>query len=518
MRESTCLLAVLLLLPAGTAVVAAPVLFHVDGFVVEGDRRLSPAETDALLKPYTGDQTSLENLQAAAEALEKAYREHGYTFYRVTLPPQTLEGGRVRLEVVGIRLGEIQTSGNRRDSREQILRSLPALKSGEVPDNRRIARALSLANRNPARQTLISLKQGLEPGTIDADVKIREQRPWSLFGAVNNIGSARTGSVRMTLGGQYNDLLGYDDSLTAVYTFSQQRPEQVRQYGVTYSVPLYPIASTLSISHSRSDVDTGTIGDFAVSGAGRFFGISLNHLFLRHGNYSHEITVSLEDRLFLNDAVFNNTVNLGVDVRSRPLTLAYQGRYQSQHLSASLYGSYVVNTGGGNRNNQVTYTLARAGAVSDWDLFRLGGEARLGLSSNWEARLMLDAQLSHDALIPGEQFGLGGMNSVRGFEERALAADSGARLSAEIWTPPVSFIPGLRLLAFLDNGYKDLEVATPGETSGDLIASAGLGARWRWRQYLSLSLDYGHVLNHAQQLAGGDRGNVKWHFNLLFKY
>ncbi len=514
MRGVFCLLAVLL--PAG--IVAAPVLFHVDGFTVEGDNQLSVAETTTLLQPYTGDQTGLENLQAAAEALEQAYQERGYTFYRVILPPQTLEGGQVKLQVVGIRLGVVQVSGNQRDSREQILRSLPPLQTGKVPDNRRIARALVLANRNPARQTLISLKQGVEPDTIDADLKVQERRPWTLFGAVNNIGSDTTGQVRMTAGGQYNDLLGYDDSLTVVYTISQQRPQQVKQYGVTYSVPLYPNASTLSLYHSRSDVDTGTIGDFTVSGAGRFFGISVNHLFLRRGAYAHEMTVSLEDRLFLNDAVFNNTVNLGVDVRSRPLTLSYQGRYQQQRLGASFYGSYVVNTGGGNRNNQNTYTLARAGAVSDWDLFRLGGEARLGFASDWEARLMFDAQLSHDALIPGEQFGLGGMHSVRGFDERALAADSGARLSAELWMPPVSFIKGLRFLAFVDSGYKDLEATTAGETSGDLIASAGLGARWQWREYLSLSLDYGHVINHAAQLAGGDRGNVKWHFNMLLKY
>jgi hemolysin activation/secretion protein len=143
----------------------------------------------------------------------------------------------------------------------------------------------------------------------------------------------------------------------------------------------------------------------------------------------------------------------------------------------------------------------------------------LGFAGTWEARLLLDAQISRDALIPGEQFGLGGMNSVRGFEERALAADSGARLSAELWAPPVPVVPGLRFLVFLDSGYKHLEATVPGERSADLIASAGLGARWQWREYLSLSLDYGHVLDRAAQLgSGADRGNVRWHLNLLFKY
>jgi hemolysin activation/secretion protein len=511
----------LLLICAGLAGVAGadPIQFRVDGFEVIGDNQLSPAETQALLQKYTGEQHDLEGVQAAAEALEKAHIARGDAFYRVSLPPQTLTDGKVRLEVVGIRLDQMQVTGQSRSSEAAILRSLPALVPGKVPNNRRITRSLKLANRNPVRKVLVTLKQGTRPGFVDADVQAQERRPWILFGAVSNIGSTNTGLVRVTAGGQYNDLLGYDDGLTAVYTVSEERPESVKQYGLTYTVPLYPIASSLSLFHSRSDVDTGTIGDFDVSGAGRFYGISLNHLLLRWGNYDQEIGVDVQDRLFKNDAVFNNAVNLGADVRSRPLTLSYLGRYQTQSLRFNIYCSYVVNTGGGRLNNQTAYTLARPGSVSDWDAFRFGSEASLDLPHKWQLRGLVDAQLASHALIPGEQFGLGGMYSVRGFEERALSADSGARLTAEVWCPPITFLPGLRLLAFVDAGYKDLEVTTPGEAATDVIASIGLGARWQWRDNISLSIDYGNVIDRAQQIAStADRGNVKWHFNLLLKY
>lgn len=44
-------------------------------------------------------------------------------------------------------------------------------------------------------------------------------------------------------------------------------------------------------------------------------------------------------------------------------------------------------------------------------------------------------QLSPDDLVPLEQFGLGGIESVRGYRQDALLADNGAFVSAEVRLP-----------------------------------------------------------------------------------
>jgi hemolysin activation/secretion protein len=44
-------------------------------------------------------------------------------------------------------------------------------------------------------------------------------------------------------------------------------------------------------------------------------------------------------------------------------------------------------------------------------------------------------QLSPDALVPLEQFGLGGIDSVRGYRQDALLTDNGAFVSAEVRLP-----------------------------------------------------------------------------------
>ena len=46
-------------------------------------------------------------------------------------------------------------------------------------------------------------------------------------------------------------------------------------------------------------------------------------------------------------------------------------------------------------------------------------------------------QFTDALLISGEQFGVGGVGTLRGFEERSVTGDSGYQLSLEVWFPPI---------------------------------------------------------------------------------
>ena len=58
------------------------------------------------------------------------------------------------------------------------------------------------------------------------------------------------------------------------------------------------------------------------------------------------------------------------------------------------------------------------------------------------------------ALLPTEQLGFGGYNSIRGYDLYALAADSGYFVNLELWSPSYSLFRNdeLRFLAFYDYG------------------------------------------------------------------
>ncbi len=53
-------------------------------------------------------------------------------------------------------------------------------------------------------------------------------------------------------------------------------------------------------------------------------------------------------------------------------------------------------------------------------IWRLGGVYTRSFQNSWQFRAKVDTQYSRDALIAAEQFGLGGADSIRGFNERYM--------------------------------------------------------------------------------------------------
>ncbi len=521
MRFSPLVCALLLVFSAQAEEVPV-VRFQVNDFAIQGENPISEGETHALLNNYLGAHEGLDGLLDAATALEGRLREDGFTFHRVILPPQTMENGIIMLRVVRFSVGQISVSGNSHFSEANIRRSLPALQQGVTPNTRELARSLKVSNQHPARKTLINIKESQQEDAVDVELKVTDSKPWMVFAGLNNIGTDQSGRLRASFGGQHSNLFGRDHVGTVSYTTAPQHPQDVKQYGLSYQIPIYQQSGRLNFFYSRSDVDTGTVQQvFDVTGAGTFFGVNYEQALLRMGSFTHSLNLGVQDKSFENDVLLTGTaLNFGGDVRSRPLSLTYSGQYTQQKSISGFSLSYVRNIGGGSNNSDTAYAAARSGADQDWDALRFYGHMNYFLPRNWLLRAEMEGQLANEPLIAGEQFGLGGSASVRGFEERALAADSGLRTSLEIWLPPAKYLNNLRLLGFVDAAYKDLENAQPGEIHADSIISTGLGLRYQHKDYISMQFDYGYVINEAAQLANSnaDSGAAKIHFNLFVRY
>ncbi len=505
------------LLCAQTTVFAADdppaIQFNVTGFSVTGENPLDAELTQTTLAPFLGEHEGLEALLEAASELESAILQSGHSFHRVILPPQTLEQGQIQLEVVVFKLANIEVSGNERFSDKNIIASLPGLKPGTVPDTEELSRELIIANNHPSKQVTIRIKHSKEPDSVDAELAVKDQRPWQFFTGLNNIGTEETGEFRLTGGYQHTNLMNLDDTLTISYTSSPGHFSDVKQYGANYRLPLYALSGSLSVYYSRSDVDSGTIEQvFDVSGAGKFLGASFTHTFRNWNNYRHRATFGIDDKIFKNDINFQG-IPLGVDVRSRPLTLAYSGEWRFEQASLNYQLSYLRNITGGSSSDSSTYAAARLGATQTWEAFRFVTSGSYSLPKGWLAVASLSGQYTDEALISGEQFGVGGINSVRGFEERAISGDRGVRFSLEAWTPPLKY--NIRLLGFMDSGYIRIVDASAGQIDKDTIVSLGLGLRWRWNDKLSVNFDYGHEVNAARI---ANAGGVKSHISIFYRF
>jgi len=487
--------------PATVAAAApdAPEPPRLHSLQVQGDNPLSADETSQVLSPFLRQPASLDTVAAAAAALEAALQAHGYSLYKVGLPPQTLDGA-LRLEVLRFNLAQVNVRGNQYSDRDNLLASLPELVPGQSPNLLRLGLQTRLANTSPYKQLRVGLRESATPDSVDASIEVQDHSPW-LFGAdLTNTGSAATGQDRITFLASHSNLFNRDHGLSAAWTTSAQARSDVRQWGLSYRVPLYALSGALSASVSRSNV-VGRFGAFSSTGAGNTTQFGYTQLLPTAGDWSGEWSLNLNDRLFngaqLQDASGNPIAGTTTpDTRSRSLTLGHAATLEGNGatLAYNLNWSRALN--GGSGNTLAAYTNGGTNpaiTTLHWQALRGGATLQLPLPGQWLLTLRGDGQASPDALIAGEQFGLGGATSVRGVPERILQGDSGLQTTVELRGPELR--PGLNLLGFIDTGW--LSNHHPNATTrlgSDHLISAGLGLRWVTADGVSLSLDYGRVL------------------------
>ena len=199
--------------------------------------------------------------------------------------------------------------------------------------------------------------------------------------------------------------------------------------------------------------------------------------------------------------------------RTRPLTLSYTGRFQKQWGQWGYNLEYAHNLSSGGGNDDAAYGANRAGASTSWNALRYGFDVAFPLPAQWLFMARLRGQDSGDALVPGEQFGIGGALSLRGLPERVLSGDSGHWGNLEFWTPALA--ENLRMLVFYDFGRirRHNDATLPSAS----VSSFGLGVRWSMGKQLSASLDLGHVLSGRSKLPAGTSRD-RAHLNVSYQF
>lgn len=493
--------------------------FAVPGFQVVGPNPLSPVETERVLQPFVRTDADLDTLQQAVVALEQAFRTRGYRLHFVQLPAQDL-GERVVLEVVAVTLNSVQVAGNHLRGDSSIRRALPALQEGRTPDLGHVAVQTAMANGNPHRQLTVELREAQEPGRMDAVVQVHEKKPWSVGAALSNTGSAVSGRDRLTLTGSHSNVLDRDHQVVAAYTTSVERGRDVKQLGVGYTVPLYAQRAVAALGYTRSDV-VGRFGEFTSTGAGR--GLQLSYTLHQppRGELRSRWIVALEDRLYRANDV--NGVPVGTPRRSRPLSVGYAFQREAAGREWAAQAELVGNTGMGRHGDVDAYR-------TEYPDIRTARWLALRASGNWLERLPRDLILSlrtnlqytGDALIAGEQFGLGGQGSVRGTQtDRPVAGDRGLSASVELLTP--SGVEGLQALLFLDAGWIGNIASDQVQRIGvDRLVGAGFGLRYAVGP-LHAAGEYGRLLvgsrwSAAANPAAPRRGEDRLYLNVGVRF
>jgi hemolysin activation/secretion protein/AraC-like DNA-binding protein len=226
---------------------AAPKGFKVKKYLVSGNSILPPEKIGALLTNTPaafGTNVTFNDIRTALGDLQMAYRERGFVTVSVGLPPQKLTNDTVKINVTEGRLAAITVKGNNHFSTENVLRALPSLHTNMLLNSHVFQRELDKANANRDRQVYPVIGPGLEPGTSELTLKVKDRFPLHARVEMDNSGPPGTPENRVSFSTQYGNLWNHEHQIGLQYGFSPLDFSATKKY---YFSPLdYPLVANYS--------------------------------------------------------------------------------------------------------------------------------------------------------------------------------------------------------------------------------------------------------------------------------
>ena len=493
--------------------------FNIRGYKIKGNTLLSVDILKKSIAFHTGKNKNFSDVQHALESLEQSYKKKGYGMVQVYLPEQELDKGIIIFNVIEPKISTLTVQGANHFNLENIEKSIVSLDKGKTPNTKEIAKNLTLINENPAKKTTVQFIASDEDGLLNALVNVDDKNPSTYSISADNTGSKSTGELRLGLAYQHANITNNDDIFNLHDTFSE-KSNALNAYSFGYHIPLYNLNSSVDVFAGYSDVDSGIIQNiYKVSGKGTVFGARYNQILSRKDNYTHRISYGLDYRNYETNAVFVfGGGSLIPDIKVKPLSITYTGQWTSTGKATGFNIQFHYNAFT-NDTDDIKFNSSRTGAKANYTIFRFGVEHARAFSKNWQMRLALTGQQTSNALISGEQFGVGGANSVRGYNERDVSDDKGLQATAEVYTPnfakTLNIEGDIRALFFYDTGQVSRNLPQPGETTSSSISSFGVGIRLNYMNNLTFKLD---IAQAQKATVTQVKGETKLHAALKYTF
>jgi len=441
---------------------------------------------------------TFESLDDIRQSIAGYYADYHRPIVSVIAPPQTLADGVVKLAVMEGILGSVKAKGNRWTSDQHLIKGVN-LKSGESINSYRLQKNLAWLNRSPFRRTDGIFVPGSQTGTTDVELITQERLPFRPYVGGDNTGTPFTERGRWYAG--FNTgYAGAVDNLASYQFTTSPNATAFSAHSGSYTWP-FPWKHALYTYGGWARFQ-GDLPVTLASNKGTSWQVSSRYqmpLAPIFGNFLQEIDFGYDFKQTNNTIQFGGIAVSSTDADINQWVLGYYVDYAAGSGKTScnieLYGAPFKMTHDQSNGN---YDALRPGARAKY----FYGKARLShtqvLPMKFEVKGLLAAQGASTNLLPSEQFGLGGWDTVRGYEERAFNADDALLASLEIRAPGFGFTrekDQLQFLAFVDYGLGKLHQALPGQKGTQWLLGVGPGLRYRLSTHLVLRADVGFPLH-----------------------
>ena len=456
----------------------------------------------AILNNYVGKEVSFADLNTLTADMTRKYREDGYVFSRVILPPQKIKDGVLHVQAIEGRIVNVDVTGNYKDNNQLIKKMADKIRSAGPANTKEIERYLLLIDDLPGITARSVVKPSATPGGGDLTIII-EQDNFEGSAGINNRGSRFVGPWRGEVVGAFNSLFGIHDR-TTLRGISSSDAEELMFGEITHEEQIGSEGMRLKGRYAKTSTKPGgSLEPLDIEGDSDLFDLEALYPMLRGrqlnlnllaGFNANNTDTDLSGSQIAEDHVRSARIGGRVD-----FTDALRGVNQFELTGThglDVFDATEDGTGRSRANGEHNFTRWNATATRIQDLY---GDLSLSLSATGQA--------SHDPLLASEEFTVGGEGFGRGYDAGEIAGDRGYAGIAELqYGGPVDtdWLKSYQLYTYIDYGrVKNLDPVV-GETEEDSMTSAGLGVRFNLNYDISGNIEFAAPLDQDVNAEGDD--------------
>jgi hemolysin activation/secretion protein len=468
--------------PSGPAFLLTAVKFNRSRF-------LKPAELDRLAAPLIGKQVTLADLQHLADEINALYAKRGVLTGRAFVPPQRVSGGVVRVELVESKLGKLTVKATGYTGSEYVTARVKP-KSGETLDIIALQKDIGRFNRNNDSQIQASLSPGLDPGTTDILLTLRDPARNSLQLFVDNEGYESTGRYEGGFLARRNDLF-MDGDHASVYLLGS---DGSITGNASYNIPADILGGRLGVTYAHSNIDVvnGSTSSLGVHGISDTGSLNLAIPLVSQDDWTLTLT-GVSSVIHSKDTLSGTVIDDTIIAKETVGLSATRAIWRWARLTGDVQTSWAA----------LSYNSG-TGAPSFWE-----GNADFDFATaRWKGLTFhVDGAaqyIDHD-VVPGTQlFQVGGPSSVRGYAPGVATGHAGYDVQSDLHAALPWVKKYLDPYVFADAA----EVWTTGATHAR-ADGAGFGFIIGPIKRVSLQASYAFALDRLSATQYGNRLDLK---------
>ncbi|WP_407155843.1 ShlB/FhaC/HecB family hemolysin secretion/activation protein [Bradyrhizobium sp. STM 3557] len=469
-------------------------LFVLRSVVLTGATSLDNAELAAAYQPFLGKPVSQADLAGIANAISDRYRAAGYHLSRAIVPPQDIENGRVRIQVIEGSIAEVSLKGE--GAEEFGIRPMLDPVLAEQPSRfATLERQLLLINGRAGVRITDSAMEEVG-GTTGRFRLVLQVQAWHVYGfaGVNNLGASTVGPWQSYATAAFNSYLTPGDALAVNLSTTPGDVRELSFVRLSYDTPVGTGGARVGASALYSEVRPGDFrrlyNDNTVTEAVEVHG-SITPIQTQHA--SLVLTVAAG---FLNATERSVFGTLYEDhVRTLTLTSDYHwdDRLAGDNFLTVSYRQGLDIFGAGSPDG----LSSRDGASPNFSVVNAWFTRYQSLAAGWSIKLAGAAQFASGVLFTSQQFYLGGFAFGRGYGSAEVSGDNGLAGTFELRYDQAvnwAYLAGYQLYSFVDAGLAWNDGYRPWE--GIALTSAGAGVRFTFANDLHADFSVAFPLSY----------------------